>query len=82
MSCGGAQLNRGATATGERSFSAMRQIKTYLRSSMTQQRLNSVMLLNVHKDLTDALDLVNIRRQFVGANERRRRFFGSHNSTL
>ena len=43
---------------------------------------NSVMLLNVHKDLTDALDLVNVRRHFVGANERRRRFFGNHNSTV
>ena len=43
-----------------RSFSAVRQIKTYLRSSVTQQRLNNVMLMNVHKDLTDALDLVNI----------------------
>ena len=49
---------------------------------MTQQRLNNVMLLNVHKDLTDALDLVNTGRQFVGANERRRPFFGNHGSTM
>ena len=49
---------------------------------MTQQLLNNVMLLNVHKDLTDALDLVNIARQFVGANVRRRRFFGNHNRTM
>ena len=49
---------------------------------MIQQRLNSVMLLNVHKDLTDALDLVSIRRQFAGANGRRRLFFGDRNSAL
>ena len=36
---------------------------------MTQQHLNNVMLLNVHKDLTDALDKVNIGRQFVGASK-------------
>ena len=43
---------------------------------------NSVMLLNAHKDLTDALDLMNVRWHFAGANERRRRFFGNHNSTV
>ena len=43
-------------ATGERSLSAVRCIKTYLRSTMSQQRLNNIMLLNVHKDLTDGLD--------------------------
>ena len=49
---------------------------------MTRQHLNNVMLLNVHKDLTDTLDLVNVGRQFVGANECRRHFFGNHNSTI
>ena len=68
------------TATGERSFSAVRCIKTYLRSTMSQQRLNNIMLLNVHKDLTDGLDLPTVARQFVDANERRRRFFGTVHS--
>ena len=68
------------TATGERSLSAVRCIKTYLRSTMSQQRLNSVMLLNVHKDLTDGLDLPALARQFVDANERRRHFFGTVHS--
>ena len=40
------------------------------------------MMLNVHKDLTDALDLVNIGRQFVGANEHHRCFFGNHNGIV
>ena len=68
------------TATGERSLSAVRCIETYLRSTMSQQRVNNIMLLNVHKDLTDGLDLPTIARQFVDANERRRHFFGTlHN---
>ena len=41
------------TATAERSFSALRRIKTYLRSTMTEARLNNLMLLHVHKDLFD-----------------------------
>ena len=68
------------TATGERSLSAVQCIKTYLRSTMSQQRLNNIMLLNVHKDLTDRLDLPTIARQFVDANERHRHFFGTVHS--
>ena len=37
------------TATAERSFSALCRIKTYLRSTMSDERLNNVMLLHVHK---------------------------------
>ena len=44
----------------ERSFSALRGAQTYLRNTMTQQRLNSLMLLHVHKDETDKLDLDSI----------------------
>jgi hypothetical protein len=40
-------------AVSERSFSVLRRVKTYLKSSMTQQRLNNLMLLHVHKELTD-----------------------------
>ena len=34
-----------ASATAERSFSTMKRVKTYLRSTMTDQRLNSLCLL-------------------------------------
>ena len=45
-------------ATSERSFSALKRVKIFLRSSMKQARLNHLMLLHVHKDLTDSLDLL------------------------
>jgi len=48
----------------ERSFSAMRRVKTYLRSTMKQERLNAVMMMNVHHDLTDTLDLQSITNDF------------------
>nr|CAH7739888.1 unnamed protein product [Callosobruchus chinensis] len=35
-----------STCTAERSFSALRRIKTYLRSTMTQQRLNDHMIVH------------------------------------
>ena len=65
------------TATGERSFSALTRIKTYFRSSMTQQHLNNAMFLSIHKVDTDALDLKRIAQQFVNVDKCHRRFFGN-----
>ena len=43
-----------STATAERSFSVMRRVKTYLRNTMTTDRLSGLGLLNVcrEKELT------------------------------
>ena len=38
------------TATTQRSFSAMNKIKTYLRSIMTEQRFNYVVIPRIHKE--------------------------------
>ena len=38
-----------SNATSERSFSALQWIKSYLRSIMTQQRLNSLIILHVDR---------------------------------
>ena len=64
------------TATAERSFSALRRMKTYLRNSMTQQRLNHCMILHVHREETDKLNLIEIAKEFVEKNDRRKQFFG------
>ena len=58
-------------ATSERSFSALRRIKTYLRSTMSQARMNHLMILNYYQDLTDSLDLKEVGNDFIGANESR-----------
>ena len=63
-------------AVSERSASAMRCIKTYLRSSMTQTRLNNAMVVHIHKHLTDSLDYAKVLNEFVSANEDRRARFG------
>ena len=46
------------TATAERSFSWLKRINKYLRNSMTQQRLNHCILLHIHCNKTDNLDLI------------------------
>ena len=66
------------TATAERTFSTLRRLKTFLRSSMTQPRLNHIMLLHIYKERTDKLNLLNIATKFVAVNDRRKLFFGSY----
>ena len=53
------------SATAERTFSTVRRLKSYLRSTMSQKRLNHVVLLHTHKERTDALDLLTIAKEFV-----------------
>ena len=64
-------------STSERSFSAMRRVKTYLRSTMLQERLNHLMLLHVHKELTDNLNMTKVGNEFIKSSERRIHVFGT-----
>ena len=64
------------SATAERSFSSLRRVKTYLRSTMTSQRLNNLFVLYVHQSQTDSLDLLSIAKDFVSSNSRRINYFG------
>ena len=53
-------------AVSERSFSALKRVKTYLRSTTEEGRLNHLMLLHVHKELADDIDMVEVANFFVG----------------
>lgn len=66
------------SATAERAFSSLRRVKTFLRSSMTSQRLNNLFLLYVHKQYTDNLDLTLVAKEFASANTRRQNYFGKY----
>ena len=63
-------------AVSERSFSATRRIKSYLRTTMSQQRLNHLMLLHVHKSSTDQLSLVDVANDFIAGSDHRKQVFG------
>ena len=63
-------------ASSERTFSALRRIKTYLRTTMTQARLNHLMMLHIHCEETDSLDLKAVAKEFIQSRERRRIVFG------
>ena len=62
-------------AVSERSFSAMKRVKTYLRSTTSDCRLNHLMVLHVHKDRTDSLNMVEVANAFVEQNDSRHPIF-------
>ena len=64
------------TATAECTFSALRHLKTFLRTSMLQPCLNHCMLPFIHKDRTDQVDLTTIAKDFIAVNDRQRFYFG------
>ena len=64
-------------AISERSFSVMRRVKSYLRSTMRQERLNHVMVLNIYKEELDKLDLIAVANEFVRESEHRKKFLGT-----
>ena len=63
-------------ATSERSFSALRRLKTYLRSTMSQSRLNHLMFIHVNNDKLDNLCFLDIGNEFVTHSEHRKSVFG------
>ena len=55
----------GSSATAESTFSALRRLKTYLRTAMGSERLNDLMMLHVHKELTDRIRTESFAKRFV-----------------
>ena len=47
-----------ATCECERSISALGRLKSYLRTTMTEERLNDLAMLHVHSDIEIDLDAV------------------------
>ena len=53
-----------STASGERTFNVLKQIKNYHRSTMGQERLNGLAMLNINCDIARKLDFSNIIAAF------------------
>ncbi|KAG6413837.1 hypothetical protein SASPL_126552 [Salvia splendens] len=59
-------------ASAERSFSKLKLLKNYLRSTMSQQRLNGLATLCIEKKLLDEVDSNTIINDFASRNDRRK----------
>jgi len=51
--------------SAERSFSKLKLIKSYLRSTMSQQRLNILALVSIEKDFLNKINYDNLIDNFV-----------------
>ena len=66
-----------SSAEAEWSFSALRRLKTWLRSTMTQSRLTHVCVLHVHNELVDTAVYRDVAKEFVRKNDNRQFVFGA-----
>ncbi|XP_074326861.1 uncharacterized protein LOC141664807 [Apium graveolens] len=56
----------------ERTFSRLKLIKSYLRSSMSQDRFNGLALLSIENELTSSLDYSKIIERFTSQKPRKK----------
>jgi hypothetical protein len=64
-----------STATAERSFSQLRRLKTHLRTTMLQKRMNSLIILATYPELVDELCVKDLVNDFISRNDMRRQAF-------
>jgi hypothetical protein len=67
-----------SSCEAERSFSALRRLKTYLRSTMTQKRLNNVAVCHIHCERLRRLEIGSIINDFISLNDSRAKMFGQY----
>ncbi|XP_031755183.1 uncharacterized protein LOC116409794 [Xenopus tropicalis] len=60
-----------SVAEGERAFSKLSLIKNYLRSTMNEQRLNSLAMLSIEHELANKLDFKELIKDFARSKVRR-----------
>ena len=60
-------------AAAERSFSKLKLIKTYLRSSMAQSRLSNLAIISIENEEAKAIDRDDLIFKFASLNARRER---------
>ena len=65
-----------STAENERSYSTMRRLKTWLRSSMSDARLTWLAVCAIHKDELDSLELEKVANEFINIKPGREKVFG------
>ena len=62
-------------ASAERSFSKLKLLESYLRSTMTQERLNVLAMIALESDMLEKIDYERIIEDFISKNAQRIKFF-------
>ncbi|GKB94813.1 zinc finger MYM-type protein 1 [Tanacetum coccineum] len=61
--------------SAERSFSKLKLLKSYLRSTMSQERLNGLALIAIENDILENVDYELLINKFAAKNARRMAMF-------
>jgi hypothetical protein len=59
----------------EQSFSKLKLLKSYLRSTMTQQRLTDLATIAFKSELLDKIEYEHIIEEFISMNTKRMKLF-------
>ena len=62
-------------ASAEISFSKLKLFKSYLRSTMTQERLNGLATIALENDILEKINYEDIIEDFISRNTRRMMLF-------
>jgi hypothetical protein len=62
-------------ASAERSFSKLKLLKSYMRSTMTQERLNGLAMISIESDVFEDTDYEGVIKDFISRNRRRMLLF-------
>ncbi|XP_047093002.1 zinc finger MYM-type protein 1-like [Lolium rigidum] len=63
-------------ASAERSFSKLKLLKSYLRTTMTQERLNGLATIALENDILEMINYEDVIEDFISRNTRRMMLFG------
>ena len=69
-------LSQATDAESDGIFSALKLEKTYLRSTMGNNRLHALMLVHVHIDILDNINLADVANQFADRKDSRKQTSG------
>ena len=56
----------------ERSFSALRRVKIWLRSTMKQERINNLLICHIHQGYIEDIDIDKLLDNFISRNDWRK----------
>ena len=69
-------LSAAKNAEYQRIFSSLKRVKTYLRSTMGNNRLHALILMHAHKNILEKINLAYITNEFVDRKGSRKQILG------
>ena len=69
-------MNPATSCTPEQSFSTARRLKTWLSSTIRNRRFIFPSILNIHKGLTDEINLADVANESVSLPGSHYQYFG------